>query len=85
MAPVFIIGLSVGVVVTVQSSVDRLLLLHSEAAHGDLGGSHRLQVCLLLILSRLQETLYMLRQSSLSLYLLHELPVLLLLLQTRQT
>ena len=56
MAPVFIIGLPVGVVVTVQSSVDRLLLLHPEAPDWDLGGSDFLEVRLLLGLSCLQLT-----------------------------
>ena len=52
MTSVFIIGLlSVGVMVTIQSSVYRLLLLYSETAHRDLGGSDGFEVCLLLILS----------------------------------
>ena len=57
MTSVFIIGrLSVGVLVTIQSSVYRLLLLYSETSHRDLGGSDWLEVCLLLIPSCLQET-----------------------------
>ena len=57
MTSVFIIGLlSVGVMLTIQSSVYRLLLLYSETSHRDLGGSDGLEVCLLLILSCLQET-----------------------------
>ena len=57
MTSVFIIGLlPVGVMLTVQSSVYRLLLLYSETAHRDLGGSDGLEVCLLLILSGLKYT-----------------------------
>ena len=56
MTSVFIIGLlPVGVMLTVQSSVYRLLLLYSETAHRDLGGSDGLEVCLLLSLPCLEE------------------------------
>ena len=49
-------ALSVGVLLSIQSSVDRLLLLHPEAPDWDLGGSDFLEVRLLLGLSCLQLT-----------------------------
>ena len=59
---------SVGVRLAVESSGDGLLLLHPEAAHRDLGGGDGLEGGLLLLPPGL----------------LHEVPVLLLLLQLGQ-